>query len=95
LFESAAGKRNTSKRITAGDLTGIYTADISGSLEVRLMEDGPGVELELPDLRVLYFPIRNGLVFNGPAGKIVFNVVGGRVVGLTLAEKSIVAKKNR
>jgi len=95
VLSDPAAVPDKSPELTVGDLLGAYVVDAGEILQVRLMADGAGLEVELPDLRVLYFPSRSRWEFAGQDGTLVFQITNGRVVGLSLTPRKLTAKKGR
>ena len=92
LLEPAASPtRSTS--VTLTDFVGAYVGSAGEFYEVDLLEDGAGIELSLPDGRVLAFPSRRGAKFSGFYGVLSFQTSKNRVIGLSFTPAAVTAKR--
>lgn len=59
---------------------------------VHLDDENIGLAVELPDGRILTFPVRRKLVFLGPDGQLTFRLKGEKVVSFLLVPKMLKAE---
>src|SRR5262249_43949281 len=69
LSEPAAAS-TPSRPFTLIDFVGAYVSSAGESYEVELLEDNDGIELSLPDGRVIAFPHHRGNRFSGANGTL-------------------------